>query len=131
MKGDHYKILIVDDDNFLLDIYSMKFSQEGFEVLTATSGEDALEKLKNPEMNFDILLLDMVMPVMDGLSLLRQAKNQNLLEKMVVIFLTNQGQPEDIKKAEELEVDGYIVKATSIPSEVLAEVKKIADDKLA
>jgi len=131
MKGDHYKILIVDDDNFLLDIYSMKFTQEGFEVLTATSGEDALEKLKNPEMNFDILLLDMVMPVMDGLSLLRQAKNQNLLEKMVVIFLTNQGQPEDIKKAEELEVDGYIVKATSIPSEVLAEVKKIADDKLA
>jgi len=131
MKGDHYKILIVDDDNFLLDIYSMKFSQEGFEVLTATSGEDALEKLKNPEMNFDILLLDMVMPVMDGFTLLKQAKNQNLLEKMVVIFLTNQGQPEDIKKAEELEVDGYIVKATSIPSEVLAEVKKIADDKLA
>ena len=131
MKGDHYKILIVDDDNFLLDIYSMKFTQEGFEVLTATSGEDALEKLKNPEMNFDILLLDMVMPVMDGLTLLKQAKNQNLLEKMVVIFLTNQGQPEDIKKAEELEVDGYIVKATSIPSEVLAEVKKIADDKLA
>jgi len=109
----------------------MKFSQEGFEVLTATSGEDALEKLKNPEMNFDILLLDMVMPVMDGFTLLKQAKNQNLLEKMVVIFLTNQGQPEDIKKAEELEVDGYIVKATSIPSEVLAEVKKIADDKLA
>ncbi len=130
MKGDHYKILIIDDDNFLLDIYSMKFTQEGFEVMTATSGDDALEKLKNSEMSFDILLLDMVMPVMDGISFLKEAKNKSLLDKMVVIFLTNQGQPEDIKKAEELDVDGYIVKATSIPSEVLTEVKRIADNKL-
>lgn len=130
MTGEQYRVLIVDDDKFLLDIYSVKFKAEGFAVATATSGDEALEKLKNAREKFNILLLDLVMPVMDGMALLDEIRKQNLDKGLVVIVLTNQGQPEDIKKAEDFGVDGYIVKATSIPSEVMAEVKGIADKKI-
>jgi len=129
MTGEKYRVLIVDDDKFLLDIYSLKFKQEGLSVETAVSGEDALAKLKSSNPKFNILLLDMVMPEMDGLTLLALMKKENLEKDIVRIILTNQGQQEDIKKAEEFGIDGYIVKATSIPSEVLAEVIGIADKK--
>jgi len=130
MTGEKYKILIVDDDKFLLDIYTVKFREFGFDIDTAMSGQEALDKLKSSVKKFNVLLLDMVMPVMGGLELLAEIKTQNLDKGLVIIVLTNQGQPEDIKKAQEFDVDGYIVKATSIPSEVLIEVKQIADKKL-
>ncbi|PIP86985.1 response regulator [Candidatus Campbellbacteria bacterium CG22_combo_CG10-13_8_21_14_all_36_13] len=130
MTGEKYKILIVDDDKFLLDIYTVKFREFGFDIDTAMSGQEALDKLKAGAKKFNVLLLDMVMPIMGGLELLAEVKKQKLDDGLVIIVLTNQGQPEDIKKAQEYDVDGYIVKATSIPSEVLAEVKQIVDKKL-
>ncbi len=73
----------------------------------------------------DIILLDLVMPGMDGLELLAKIKAENLAPKATVIMLTNQGQPSDIKRAEDIGVAGYIVKATTIPSEVVDEVVKL------
>jgi len=118
------KVLIVDDDKFLLNMYALKFKKQGLEVSTATSGSEAL-RLFDDGFEPDVMLLDIVMPVMDGLELLAQIKQKQLAPKTVIIMLTNQGQPTDIKKAEELGVEGYIVKATTIPSEVLEEVIKI------
>ncbi len=118
-------VLIIDDDDFLLNMYSLKFKNEGFEVVSSTSGRDAIDKLKN-ELNPDIILLDLIMPDMDGMEVLKTIRGDNLVgENSSVIMLTNQGSSEDIEKAKSLGVDGYIVKATSIPSEVVKEVLNI------
>jgi DNA-binding response OmpR family regulator len=117
-------ILFVDDDQFLLDMYSIKFSNNNFDVHIARSPEDALKILRDSFIP-DIMLLDVVMPGMDGIELLTIIRNENLAKGSVVVMLTNQGLPDDVMKAKKLNVDGYLIKATTIPSEVLSEVKKI------
>lgn len=117
------KILIVDDDKFLLDIYSLKFKSGGFEVDTAFGGEDALKKIREDAP--DILLLDIVMPGMDGIEVLQTIRGEKIGSGMTIIILSNQSQQSDVDKATALGVDGYIIKASSTPSEVLAKVKEI------
>lgn len=121
MENKKQKVLIVDDDQFLVGMYALKFSKGGFEVDSATKGEEALEKLRGG-FDPDILILDVVMPTVDGFNLLEKIRKEKLAEKAVVVMLTNQGQKSDIIQAEKLGVNGYIVKATTIPSEVLEEV---------
>jgi CheY-like chemotaxis protein len=88
----------------------------------------ALEKLR-AGLKPDILILDIIMPYMDGLDLLKTVREEKLVDDAVVIMLTNQSQSSDIERAKELKVDGYIVKASTIPSEVLHEVEKIYEKK--
>lgn len=121
----NYKILLVDDDKFLLDMYSNKFSKEGFEVKIAVGGQDGLEKLK--DFHPDIIVADIVMPGMDGLEFMEQVQKEKLAPSSILIMLTNQGDSVDIERAKNLHLHGYIVKATSIPSEVVSEVLKIAE----
>ncbi len=116
------KILIVDDDKFLLDIYSLKFVAGGYEVNTAFNGEEALKKLK--ESKPDVLLLDIVMPGMDGIEVLGKLKDEKI-SGFKKIILSNQSQQSDVDKATAFGVDGYIVKASATPSEVLAKVNEI------
>jgi len=117
-------LLFVDDDKFLLDMYSLKFSKNNYTIHTAQAPEEALKAIRDG-LDPDILLLDIVMPGMDGLEFLAILRKEKLITKAVVIMLTNQGMPDDIAKAKKLNVDGYIIKATTIPSEVLTEVQKI------
>ncbi len=122
------KIFIIDDDKFLLDMYSLKFNKAGYDVKTADSTEEALKTIRDgyePE----IVLCDIVMPGLDGLDMVGAIRKEKLISKSVIIMLTNQGASEDIAKAQKLSVDGYIVKATTIPSEVLTEVEKITKSK--
>lgn len=119
------KILIVDDDEFLLHLYSEKFKKAGFEVEVITSSDKALEKLR-AGFRPDVLLLDIVMPGMDGIELLSEIRKEKLAEPAAVIFLTNQSAHDDIERAKHLNIAGYIVKASSIPSEVLHEVQEIS-----
>lgn len=118
------KVFIVDDDKFLLNMYSIKFSKGNFEVNSASSGEEALNKIKEG-YSPDIILLDIVMPGMDGFDILAAIKKGNLAPKASIIMLTNQGQLSDIEKAKSFGVSGYIIKATTIPSEVVEEVTRI------
>lgn len=122
------KVLIVDDDRFLLNMYSIKFKKSGFEVETALSGLDVLRKLKDGYKP-DIILLDLVMPVMDGCELLENIRKEKLVPDATVIILSNQNQQTDIDRAKNLGVSGYIVKASSIPSEVVAEVIRTVKNK--
>ncbi len=117
-------ILFVDDDKFLLDMYSLKFSKNNFEVRTAQGSEEALKIIHNG-FEPDILLIDVVMPGIDGIEFLSMIRKEDLLKKSTIIMLTNQGFPDDIAKAKKLNVDGYIIKATTIPSEILTEVNRI------
>ncbi len=115
------KIMIVDDDSFLLDMYALKFTQSGYLVDTALGSTAALEKLKNGATP-DVLLLDIVMPVMDGFELLEAIAKEKLIPDTKRIVLSNQGQQSDIDKGKALGVAGYIIKANSTPSEVIAKV---------
>ncbi|MCH7597921.1 response regulator transcription factor [Patescibacteria group bacterium] len=123
-----YKILIVDDDKLLLDMYSVKFNQQGFDVVIGIGGEDALAKLRDG-LNPDVILLDLVMPDVDGFDFFEIINREKLCENPIVIILTNQGQESDIKRAKELGAAGYIVKASALPSEVLEQVMKIIEEK--
>ncbi|NQV88615.1 MAG: response regulator [Parcubacteria group bacterium] len=126
MAEKKYKILIVDDDKFLLTMYVMKFKKHGFDAVSSVGSNDALEKLRGG-FSPDILVLDIIMPGVDGLELLSIIRKEKLAPDAVVIMLTNQGGSEEIEKAKSLGANSYIVKATSIPSEVVEEVLKIAE----
>ncbi len=114
-------IFIVDDDKFLLDMYALKFKETGFDVFTSLSSTDAVSFLKEKK-NPDVILLDIVMPGMDGFDLLKKIKTEKLSESSLVIMLSNLGQETDIERAKQLGAEGYIVKASATPGEI---VKKI------
>lgn len=111
-------VLLVDDDNFLLDMYSMKFTQQGYTVHASLSVREALETLKSG-FTPDAVVFDLVMPENDGFSLLKELKDKRLVPTAVRIALTNQSQDADMTHAMELGADSFIVKASIIPSEVV------------
>lgn len=121
-------ILIVDDDSFLLDMYAVKFSEAKYTVDTAKSVEEALAKLRGGAA-YDVVVLDMVMPRLTGLDLLRAMQAESLGGTPVRIVLSNQGEKSDIEGAMKLGADGYIVKANVIPSEVVARVDTYFESK--
>jgi len=127
MEKPSYNILLIDDDQFLLDMYSLKFTNHGHKITVAYNGEDALRTLREG-MTPDIILCDMVMPKMNGVEFLTELRKENLSPQSFVIMLTNQGQSSDIEACEDYKISGYIIKATSIPSEVVTEVERIAKD---
>ncbi len=123
-------IFIVDDDTFLLDMYSLKFSKSTYDVRTADNAETALKDIRGgytPE----VLLMDVIMPGLTGLEALETIRKEALIPKATIIMLTNQGASEDLERAKKCNVDGYIIKAMAIPSEVLTEVEKIHTAHLA
>lgn len=121
---ENKKILIVDDDSFLLDMYALKFSQAGYDVTTALGAIPALEQLRGGFVP-NIILMDIVMPVVDGFEFLEKMRAENLAPKAARIVLSNRGQESDISRAKELGASGFIVKASSTPAEVLASVANI------
>lgn len=128
MEKEKRKILIVDDDSFLLDMYALKFSQNNFEVHTAEGGAQALVKIKNG-LGLDVILLDIIMPEMDGFELLEKINAEKLSPKAIKIILSNKSQQSDIDKGKSLGAVGYIVKANSTPLEVINQVIGILENK--
>ncbi len=128
MEGEKKKILIVDDDSFLLDMYALKFSQNNFEVYTASSGVHALDKLKGG-LAPDVMLMDIIMPDMNGFEALEEIQKENVCPNCLKIILSNKNEQADIDEGKRLGVDGYIVKANSTPAEVIDQVIKILGTK--
>ncbi|KKT44860.1 MAG: Response regulator receiver protein [Parcubacteria group bacterium GW2011_GWA2_44_15] len=124
LESKKQKVLIIDDDQFLLNMYSIKFKKSGFDVDVANSGLDALAKLRDGAEP-DVILLDVVMPAMGGFEFLENFRKEKLAPKARVVVLSNQNQPADVEQSKNLGVDSYIVKASCIPSEVIDEVIKI------
>lgn len=124
MEGEKRKILIVDDDNFLLDMYALKFSQSNFEVYTAGSGLLAIEKLKGG-LSPVVMLVDIIMPEMDGFEMLEKINAEKLSPNSLKIILSNKSQQSDIDRGNSLGVAGYIIKANSTPVEVINQVISI------
>lgn len=116
------KVLLLDDDNFLLQMYSMKFVQEGFDVHTSVSVKDALDALRNG-YEPDAIAFDITMPEHDGFYFLQTLRDEKLAEHAKKIALSNQQSEAEKAKAAELGADMYIIKATMIPSEVVNTVR--------
>jgi CheY-like chemotaxis protein len=122
------KILLVDDDIFLRDMYATKFLECGHEVTPAVHAPDALRILEG-DQSFDLMLVDMIMPGMTGVELMTQIKEVFPDIAMKSIVLSNQGQDQDIEEANEAGAIGYIIKAQSVPSEVVKRVEEIMSAK--
>ena len=124
-QQEKMKVLIVDDDKFLLDMYAMKFRGDGFEVVSVSGGGEALDALRVGGDTFSAALLDLVMPAMDGFDTLKRIREEQLAPSCRIIVLSNLGEPSDVEKAKQYRIDGYIIKASSTPSEVVEKVREI------
>ncbi|MDP3772391.1 MAG: response regulator [bacterium] len=122
-KNAGVKICIIDDDPFIVEMYMIKLKEQGFVVESAGDGKKGIDKVR--ELHPDIILLDVVMPSMDGFEVLRQIRQETLNPRPKVIFLTNFGQKEDVERGMELGADDYIIKAHFTPSEVAAKIKTL------
>lgn len=118
-----FAILIVDDDRFLLDMYAMKFSRAGYAVHAAPSAQEALDAIRGGFAP-DAIVFDLVMPEMDGLTMLETLKSEKLAPNAALIALTNQGADEEREKTESLGAHEYIVKANTVPSEVVNIIER-------
>ena len=123
MADKKTKVLIIEDEKMLVDMYASKFNKEGFEVEEALTGKQGIDKAK--EINPDIILLDIIMPEVDGFAVLKELKNNQKTKNTPIIMLTNLGQDEDIEKGKKFGAVDYLVKANLTPREVVGKVKKI------
>ncbi|MBI5077829.1 MAG: response regulator [Candidatus Yonathbacteria bacterium] len=121
------KIFIVNDDKFLLDMYTFKFKEKGFEVTQAFGSVDALRKLKGGIIP-DVMLLDVVPPAMDSFELLALIKKEKLAPNAKAIVLSNLEQSFLAEKELALGANGYVIKASANPSEVMEKVMTVLDD---
>lgn len=124
-----YRIYLVDDDKFLLDLYAVKFKSSGHDISTFNGGKELLADLRNGEgPGPDAILIDVIMPEIDGFETIEILRKEGLAKQSKIIFLSNQGQDSDFERAKELHADGYIVKASAIPSEVFTEAIRILEE---
>ena len=121
------KILLIEDDPFLIDIYTTKLKESGFNVEVANDGEKGLNKLTDE--SFDLLLLDIVLPRIDGWEIMEKIKdlksNFSHLEGLKIVVLSNLGQKEEVEKGMGLGAIKYLIKAHYTPSEVVEEIESL------
>lgn len=117
------KMIIAEDEPMLQEIYQMTFSSAGFEVFLAENGRVALEIAKKEKI--EIVITDSMMPVMDGYELIKTLRGGEYDSNIKIIMLSNLSQPEDKDKAMQAGANGFVVKASFNPDELIEEVKKI------
>lgn len=117
------RILLVEDDSFVRDIYYRKFTQEGCSVECAENGLEAMEKLK--KMTPDLILLDIVMPYMDGKEVLKKIKSEEAWKNIPIALLSNLSDKEDVESGELGGADKYLIKSHFSPSEIVDKVKSL------
>lgn len=115
------RILIVEDDNFIADLYDRELTNDGFEVSVAKDGIEGERKAR--DLSPDLILLDIMLPDRNGLDLLKILKEDPLTHKIKVLVLSNLGQEEAIRKVLALGAEGYLIKSSYTPKEVLNEIK--------
>lgn len=122
MAGKKNKILLVEDDLMIVDMYKTSLEKEGYEVVTTDKGSEAiaLAKKEKPAM----VLLDIILPEIDGFSILQELKKETT-KKIPVLMLTNLGQESDYKKAIEMGAVGYFIKSQHTPADIMVKIKEL------
>jgi len=116
--------MIVEDDSFVSDIYQTKLAENGFGVITAENGAEAIKKLGESGEKPDMILLDIVMPYMDGMAVLKKIKENGEWKNIPVVLLTNISDKEEIQKGLNLGAKDYLIKSHFTPSEVMEKINK-------
>jgi len=120
MSNGH-KILLIEDDKTLIEMYTLKFKQDGLDLITVENGEEGLNSAKTQLPA--VVLLDIMMPKMDGFAVLTELKKDDKTKDIPVLLLSNLGQKADIEKGKKLGATDYIVKASMTPTQVVEKVK--------
>ena len=116
-------ILIVEDDNFVAEVYLAKLTEMGYEAILAQNGEEGLAALKKDKI--DMILLDILMPIMSGMEMLEEIKKNEEWKNIPVILLTNVGEKESIQKVREMGVKNYLIKSHFTPAEVIEKIESV------
>lgn len=127
MEKEKTNVLLVEDDVFLAGIYQKKFEMEGYKIFVADNGEKGLADAKKRKP--DIILLDILLPKLDGFAVLDKLKQDPTTKDIPVILLTNLGQKDDVEKGLEAGAADYLIKAHFKPSEVVDKVRKVLQAK--
>ena len=114
-------IFIIEDDKFLRELIVRKLNEEGFDVSEAIDGEEGIKGIK--EKKPDLILLDLILPGIDGFEVLSQIKSDSELSSIPVIIISNLGQKEDIEKGMKLGAVDYLIKAHFDPNEIVEKIK--------
>jgi len=117
------RILIIEDDKFLRELIIKKLNNEGYEALGAVDGEEGLEKVKKE--NPDLILLDLILPGIDGFEVLSKIKEDVALSSIPVIILSNLGQREEVEKGLKMGAVDYMIKAHFTPGEITEKIKTV------
>jgi len=117
------KILLIEDDPFIEDIYRTEFESQGIEIDVVKDGEECLKKIKKER--FDVLLLDLLLPKVSGWEILEEINSNPSLKNIKVVVLSNLDQQTDIDKATKLGALKYLIKSNYTPAEIAEEVKEI------
>jgi len=117
------KILIIEDDKFLRELIAQKLIREGYEISEAADGEEGIKSLEKKKP--DLVLLDLILPGMDGFEVLAKMKTKPILSEIPVIILSNLGQKDDIEKGLKMGANDYLIKAHFTPDEIIAKIKEI------
>jgi len=117
------KILIVEDDKFLRELIVKKLQKEGYEISEAVDGEEGIKKVK--EEKPDLVLLDLILPGIDGFEVLSRTKEDPALSQIPVIILSNLGQKEDVERGLGLGAIDYLIKAHFTPGEIIEKIRAI------
>ena len=114
-------ILIIEDDKFLRELIAQKLIKEGFEISEAVDGEEGIKKVK--EEKPDLVLLDLILPGIDGFEVLSRMREESTLTSIPVIILSNLGQKEDVEKGLKLGAVDYLIKAHFTPGEIIDKIR--------
>ncbi len=117
------KILIIEDDKFLRELIAQKLIKEGYDISEAIDGEEGVKKIK--EEKPDLILLDLILPGIDGFEVLSKVREDPDMVKIPVIILSNLGQKEDVERGLKLGAVDYLIKAHFTPGEIIEKIKNV------
>jgi DNA-binding response OmpR family regulator len=117
------KILIIEDDPFLQGLEASKLTKDGFDILVASSGDEALEKINEPNIN--LILLDLVLPNFDGFQVLEKVRATEAIKTLPVIVFSNLSEAKDVQKAKDLGATDFMVKSNFTLDELVERIKMI------
>lgn len=122
MADKSKKILLIEDEQIIIDLLGKKLQKEGYKVVIGRDGDEGLEKMR--QENPDLILLDIVMPKKDGLEVLEEMMQDERINGIPVVIISNSGQPVELKRAKELGVRDWLIKTEFDPQEVLEKVER-------
>ena len=125
LKRGEIKVLVIEDDKFLLEVIATKLHGEGFKVLEAPDGEGGIRVASSEAPH--LIILDLLLPLMDGFEVLEKLRAQKELAKIPVLVLSNLNSPEDMERARQLGAKEYLVKAHNTPEEIMEKIKQVLE----